>query len=227
MTAITLWNLAGQLTTILWCAGLAAFLAIGLYPLVRRWERWGLPRPLAITTVSVSSLVAVCGVLFMILPPLVEQASALVAHADDVAGTGRLDPVAAHLQQFVPISMLDVRALLDASLEGLTSGMTMQSVSSDIMNTGSVLGNGVFVTTIVGQTVAMPNVMILLVTLVGGTLYGILGALLSVPIAVAVAVSVAVSVAHGELTRARRARGPRVSAPVTVDKHGLSVHLPR
>ncbi|WP_213816645.1 AI-2E family transporter [Glaciihabitans sp. dw_435] len=149
LTAITMWNLLGQLATILWCAGLAAFLAIGLHPLVHRLERRGLRRPLAIAAVSASSLVVIGGVLLMILPPLVDQTSSLVAQADDFAATGGLDPVAAHLQQFVPVSMLDVRALFDGLLDGLVSGMTMQTVTSGAMNVGVALGNGVFVTTIV------------------------------------------------------------------------------
>ncbi|WOF22886.1 AI-2E family transporter [Microbacterium betulae] len=55
---------------------------------------------------------------------------------------------------------------------------------------------------VIGRTVAMPAVVVLLVTLVGGTLSGILGALLALPLVVAASASTL------ELRAARRERRP-------------------
>lgn len=56
----------------------AGFLAIGLNPLVRRLQRWGLPRGLAVVTVCLSALLVVCGGLLSIVPAIVTEVTKFV-----------------------------------------------------------------------------------------------------------------------------------------------------
>ncbi|QEW04246.1 AI-2E family transporter [Microbacterium lushaniae] len=148
LTAFTAWTLIGPLAPVVWCIALAAFFAIGLSPLVRALHRWGMPRPLAITAVSSAVALALAGVVLMIVPPVVDQTTQLLARADEFVASGALDSVAAQLQQFVPVAVLDVTAMLDGMLAGV-AGATVQTVSSGVVGAGLALGNGFFLTTIV------------------------------------------------------------------------------
>lgn len=149
LTAFTAWTLVGPLAPVMWCIALAAFFAIGLSPLVRAFQRWGMPRPLAITAVSGAVALLLAGIVLMIVPPVVDQTTQLLARADEFVASGALDSVAAQLQQFVPVALLDVRALLDGMIAGFTTGTTVQTVSTGVVGVGVALGNGFFLTTIV------------------------------------------------------------------------------
>lgn len=149
LTAVTAANLVGQLSLVLWSLAVAVFLAIGLTPLVRAFQRWGLPRPAAVAAVAVSMLLATAMVLLMIMPPLLQQATQLLDRADEVAGSGALEPVARYIQQLVPIEVLDVGAVMDRVLVGMTSGLTLQGVSDGLLSAGATVGNAVFATSII------------------------------------------------------------------------------
>lgn len=51
----------------------AAFLAVGLNPIVTRLQRRGMPRGLAVATVGIVGILVFCGGLFALVPPLVGQ----------------------------------------------------------------------------------------------------------------------------------------------------------
>jgi predicted PurR-regulated permease PerM len=153
LTTFTAWTLVGPLAPVLWSIGLAAFFAIGLSPLVRLLER-RMPRSLAIAAVTVGTLVALVGVVLMIVPAVVAQTTQLLTHADQFATSGALDTVAAPIQQFVPVAVLDVRALFDDMLAGLQTGTTFQAVSTGVVGAGAAIANGFFlVTTVLVLTV--------------------------------------------------------------------------
>ena len=78
MVAIALGAIVGSLGTVITWVGAALFLALGLDPLVswlekRKWPRW-----LAILTVLVAVLAVFAGLVFAIIPVLVEQIGNLV-----------------------------------------------------------------------------------------------------------------------------------------------------
>jgi predicted PurR-regulated permease PerM len=56
----------------------ALFLAIGLNPAVVKLRQWGLPRGLAVTTVTLTLLLLLCGGLFALVPPLVSQSTEFI-----------------------------------------------------------------------------------------------------------------------------------------------------
>ena len=63
----------GSLATILTYVGAALFLALGLDPVVSFLERRKFPRPLAIVTVLVAVLAVFAGLIFAIIPVIIEQ----------------------------------------------------------------------------------------------------------------------------------------------------------
>jgi predicted PurR-regulated permease PerM len=148
LATFTAWTLIGPLAPVLWSVGLAAFFAIGLSPLVHLLER-RMPRSLAVTTVTLGTLLALIGIVLMIVPSVVAQTSQLLTQADQFATSGALDTVAASIQQFVPVAVLDVSALLDGMLAGLQTGTTFQTVSTGVVGAGAVIANGFFLVTIV------------------------------------------------------------------------------
>ncbi|MGR2752507.1 AI-2E family transporter [Agromyces arachidis] len=56
----------------------AAFVALGLDPLIRWFERRGMRRGTAIVTVLILFIVVVVGIIWILVPPVVEQATALI-----------------------------------------------------------------------------------------------------------------------------------------------------
>lgn len=148
LTTFTAWTLVGPLAPVLWSIGLAAFFAIGLSPLVRLLQR-RMPRGAAIATVTLGTLLVLVGIVLMIVPAVVAQASQLLTQTDQFATSGALDTVAAQIQQFVPAAVLDVSELLDGMLAGLQTGTTFQTVSTGVVGAGALIANGFFLVTIV------------------------------------------------------------------------------
>lgn len=78
LVAITLGAIVGNLGTVITWVGAALFLALGLDPLVSWLEKHKWPRWLAIVTVLVAALAVFAGLIFAIIPVLVEQIGNLV-----------------------------------------------------------------------------------------------------------------------------------------------------
>ena len=62
---------------------ISAFLAVGLNPVVELLERRGLPRGRAVGVVLAGVLLAFAGFLIAIVPPIIDQTSALVTNGPD------------------------------------------------------------------------------------------------------------------------------------------------
>lgn len=148
LTAFTAWTMIGALAPILWSIALAAFFAIGITPLVRAAEKW-MPRPLALGAVVSATFAALAGIVLMIVPAIVAQTGQLLSRTDEFAASGSLQTVAAHIQQFVPESLLDVSEFFDGMLRGLQSGTTLQSFSNGVFGAGSAIASGFFFISVV------------------------------------------------------------------------------
>src|SRR4051812_38578104 len=83
LVALLLGALIGQLSTVLVYIGVALFIALGLDPLVTFLERY-VPRWLAILAVVVTVLGAFAGVVFAVLPILINQATNLVQNFPEI-----------------------------------------------------------------------------------------------------------------------------------------------
>ncbi|MGH3750058.1 MAG: AI-2E family transporter [Micromonosporaceae bacterium] len=65
-------------TSILILIFVSMFLAVGLNPAVARLQRWGLPRGLGVTIVSLSVVLVLCAGISALVPPLIAQVNQLV-----------------------------------------------------------------------------------------------------------------------------------------------------
>src|ERR1700712_514218 len=79
LLALLLGLALSSIATILVYLAAAVFIALGLDPIVRLLERRGLKRILAITIVFVVFILLIVGVLFLVLPVVVKEGTALVS----------------------------------------------------------------------------------------------------------------------------------------------------
>ncbi|HZE40406.1 MAG TPA: AI-2E family transporter [Stackebrandtia sp.] len=61
----------------------AAFLAIGLNPLVVRIQRWGVPRGVAVSMVCLAAVLVLCGGFFALVPPAITQGAQFIKELPD------------------------------------------------------------------------------------------------------------------------------------------------
>ena len=144
LLALVIGSIVTQLGTVLVYVGLALFLALGLDPLVSLIEK-KLPRPAAIAIVVLGALLAVAGILFAIIPVLVQQTTNLVkeipGYVDDILasewygnletmfGDGFQDAVSSALS-FVqdPGNLLSIGGGIVAVGAGVASGITAVTI---------------------------------------------------------------------------------------------------
>lgn len=69
-----------NLSDVLLSVFIAAFVALGLDPLIRWFERHGMSRPSAIVTVLILFIAVVVGIVWILIPPVVEQATSLITN---------------------------------------------------------------------------------------------------------------------------------------------------
>ncbi|MCU1571110.1 MAG: rane protein [Naasia sp.] len=141
LVAIAIGTMIGQLSTILTYVGAALFLALGLDPLVSLLERRGMRRWLSVIIVLAVVLGAMVGILFVIVPVIVTQASALVeqitAYSGSVSYTGFLDD----LQRLVGDG-IDVKDLNDQILTYLQRNVG--TIGGNVLAIGFAITGGVF-----------------------------------------------------------------------------------
>lgn len=104
LLALTVFNLQGVLLSVF----IAGFIALGLDPLIRWFQRRGMRRVSAIITVILLFVGAVIGVMILIVPVLIEQASSLVTTVP---------------QQLQGLFASDWFANADAATNGLLTGV--------------------------------------------------------------------------------------------------------
>ncbi len=130
LAAIFLGAAIGQLATILTYVGLAAFIALGMDPMVRMMIKAKLPRPLAVIIVIVGFLALVALLLWAILPTAVNEAGRLLSRVPTI------------IQNIVDNRLI---ATYDAQFGGAISRAAENSINfvSDSSNWPQLLG-GVF-----------------------------------------------------------------------------------
>ncbi|WP_022906381.1 AI-2E family transporter, partial [Curtobacterium sp. B18] len=83
LVAVVAGAIVNELSTVLVYVGVALFLALGIDPLVSFLERF-VPRWVAITVVVVGVLAAFAGVVFAVVPILVQQATNLIQNFPEI-----------------------------------------------------------------------------------------------------------------------------------------------
>lgn len=143
LLAYGLLHLIGQISQVLTLVGVAAFLAIGLDPLVRLLQRRGLPRGWAVAVVFFAVIGFVVGFAAIVLPTVVTQAASLAQHLPDTVANLRSSP---------PIRRLDadygiVEKLTTELQQRVSNGHTIVTLFGGLLGAGKAVASG-FVSTI-------------------------------------------------------------------------------
>jgi predicted PurR-regulated permease PerM len=140
LVAVAIGAAVGSLATILTYIGAAIFLALGLDPLVSWLEKHAFPRWLAILTVLVGVLAVFAGLIFALIPVIVEQVTNLI---DSIPGLirGFTDgTIEENLQSALP--WFDV----DGALNGLNewaASLDFTSIGTGVLTAAGVIAGGV------------------------------------------------------------------------------------
>lgn len=128
----------------------AAFIALGLDPVVRRLENRGLPRPLAVTTVILALALAATAFIVFAIPRMIAQAQQLVASIPDLVNDFMATPLFISVDQRLNIA--------EAFQQGIASLQNQVVSSEDFLGGmfGSVVSvGGVVVDVVTGTLIVM------------------------------------------------------------------------
>ncbi|MFN4002303.1 AI-2E family transporter [Microcella sp.] len=145
LIALLIGGAFASLATILTYIGAAIFIALGLDPLIswlesRKWPRWA-----AILTVLLGVLGLFAGLVFAIIPVVVEQSSKLIAQITEyVTNPASLDELLAQVQSIIPIEILDVRAAAQDALVYLTDPDNLAQIGGGVLSVSVSIATGVF-----------------------------------------------------------------------------------
>jgi predicted PurR-regulated permease PerM len=145
LLALLIGGAFSALATIITYIGAALFLALGLDPIVswlekRKWPRW-----LAITTVLAGVLGLITGLIFAIVPVIVEQVTRLFVQVSDALMQAEsLEDLIAPLQAFVPVEILNVRTATDGVLAFLADPANLAEIGGGVLGIGLGIASGVF-----------------------------------------------------------------------------------
>ena len=141
LVALAIGAAVGTLATIITYIGAAIFLALGLDPAVSWLERRRFPRWLAILTVVARVLAIFTGLVFAVIPVIVDQTSNLVtAITPLVAGLQDANWVS-NLQENLP-SYIDLQAIIGGALEFIKNNAT--SIGGGVLQVGLGIASGAF-----------------------------------------------------------------------------------
>lgn len=139
-TGLLIWGAAETLATILTYIGAALFLALGLNPLIRWLEGLKLPRWAALLSVFAGFIVVVTGVILMIVPTLVRQATAFVQSVIEFFGDRDFNELLAELQGLIPENLnIDLAKLRDELVAWITSNIG--DIGSGVIQVGLDIAN--------------------------------------------------------------------------------------
>jgi predicted PurR-regulated permease PerM len=120
ITALVIGGAVQSLATILTYVGAALFLALGLDPLVTWLEKHKVKRPIAILITLVGVLGIFAGLVFALIPVIVEQVGNLITQINDVVVPGIQDgSFVQWFKDYVP--WLDVNGILDQAIGTVTN----------------------------------------------------------------------------------------------------------
>lgn len=145
LIALLIGGAFASLATILTYIGAAIFIALGLDPLIswlesRKWPRWA-----AILTVLVGVLGLFAGLVFAIIPVVIEQSTKLINQITEyVTNPDSLDDLLAQVQSIIPVEVLDVRAAAQGALEYLTNPDNLAQIGGGVLSVSVSIATGLF-----------------------------------------------------------------------------------
>ena len=142
LVALVIGGAIGSLASIITYIGAAIFISLGLDPLVSWLEKRGWPRWLAILTVLFGVLGLFAGLVFALVPVIVEQVTRLIQQIVDFVGSiESFDAFLVTLQTFVPVEFLNVQEAVDAGIQFLSDPGNLAEIG------GGVLGVAISIAT--------------------------------------------------------------------------------
>lgn len=140
LVALAIGSAVGSLSTILTYVGAALFLALGLDPLVSFLARHGWPRWLSIVTVLVGLLGAFAGLIFALIPVVIDQVSKLIKVVQsDILPSITKGTFWDNVQKNFP--WLDVSAV-QSSYEDFLKGLNVNTIFGGVFSTGVAIAGG-------------------------------------------------------------------------------------
>lgn len=145
LIALLIGGAFASLATILTYIGAAIFIALGLDPLIswlesRKWPRWA-----ALLTVLVGVLGLFAGLVFALIPVVIEQSSRLVTEVTRYVTTPRLlDELLAQVQAIVPVEVLDIREAAAQALAYLTDPDNLAQIGGGVLSVSVSIATGIF-----------------------------------------------------------------------------------
>lgn len=147
LVAIALGAIVGSLGTVLTWVGAALFLALGLDPLVSWLEKKKFPRPLAILTVLAGVLAVFSGLVFAIVPVIVEQVGNAVTAVPDLIDGIQNGEVRENILRALP--WLPIDDVL-SSLEKTLSDFDVSTIGGGVLAVGAGIA-----TTVTGAIIVL------------------------------------------------------------------------
>lgn len=150
LVAVLIGGAFTSLATILTYIGAAFFIALGLDPLVswlesKKWPRWA-----AILTVLVGVLGMFVGLVFAIIPVVIEQSTKLVNQITDYVSTiSSLDAFFEQIQSVIPVEIVDVRAAAEEALAYITNPDNLAQIGGGVFQVGVSIATGIFAAIII------------------------------------------------------------------------------
>lgn len=144
LLALAIGSAVGTLATILTYIGAAIFLALGLDPAVSWLERHRFPRWAAILTVVIGVLGVFTGLMFAVVPVIVEQMTNLITNLTPLIATltspGGLDWIA-DLQSRLP-DYVNLQEVLATALDWVKNNVTQ--IGGGVLQVGLGIASGLF-----------------------------------------------------------------------------------
>ncbi len=140
IVAIAIGSTIGSLATILTYVGAALFLALGLDPIVSWLETRKLPRPLAILTVLLGVLGVFAGLIFAIIPVVVEQVQAAITTVPELIAGFEDGTIITSIQDALP--WFDVQGAVDSIQESINN-LDWTKVGGGVLTVGIGIATGV------------------------------------------------------------------------------------
>jgi predicted PurR-regulated permease PerM len=140
IVAIAIGAAIGSLATILTYVGAALFLALGLDPLVSFLAKHGWPRWLAIVTVLVGLLAAFAGLVFALIPVVIDQVSKLSAAVAGLVKSASKGTFWDDVHRNFP--WLNV-TMVEGWYNSFAKTLDLTKITGGILSTGIVIASGV------------------------------------------------------------------------------------
>ena len=145
LVALVIGGAVGSLATIITYIGAALFISLGLDPLVSWLEKRGWPRWLAILTVLLGVLGLFAGLVFALVPVIVEQVTRLIGQIVDFVGEiESFDAFIVTLQTFVPIEFFNVQEAVDAGILFLSDPANLAEIGGGVLGVAIGIASALF-----------------------------------------------------------------------------------